>query len=131
MKKNLYLDATIFVLLAMALTWPVRAGEMTAFQLIKEGNRYVGEESKNQVVQIRSEKSVVGMVPNIWYVVYYDPDATFHATEVKFGAGKKMGSEAPDADAGARQHGRKTGDSEKVESWTRTRRFRLHFRTRF
>ena len=29
-------------------------------------------------------------MPNVWYVVYYDPDAVLKAVEVKFGAGKKM-----------------------------------------
>ena len=66
------------------------AKEMTAFQLIKEGNRYVGEDSKDKVVQIRSEKSVGSVTPNIWYIVYYDPDASFKAVEVKFGAGEKL-----------------------------------------
>jgi hypothetical protein len=65
------------------------AAELTAFELIKEGNRYVGEQCKDKVVQIRSEKSVGSLTPSIWYVVYYDSDATFKATEVKFGAGKK------------------------------------------
>lgn len=67
-----------------------RAGEPTALDLIKEGNRYVGEQCKDKIVQIRSEKSVGTLTPNIWYVVYYDPDATFKATEVKFGAGNKL-----------------------------------------
>ena len=71
------------------------AAEATAFQLIKEGNRYVGEETKDQVVQIRSEKSVGALSPNIWYVVYFDPDATAKATEVKFGAGKKLSVKRP------------------------------------
>jgi hypothetical protein len=66
------------------------AGEPTAFDLIKEGNRYVGEQCKDKVVQIRSEKSIGSLVPGIWYVVYYDSDATFKATEVKFGAGQKL-----------------------------------------
>jgi hypothetical protein len=66
------------------------AREMTAFQLMKEGNRYVGEDSKDKVVQVRSEKSVGSVTPNIWYIVYYDPDASFKAVEVKFGAGQKM-----------------------------------------
>jgi len=68
----------------------VFSAEMTAFELIKEGNRYVGEQCKDKVVQIRSEKSVGSLTPSIWYVVYYDPDATFKATEVKFGAGQKL-----------------------------------------
>jgi hypothetical protein len=71
------------------------AAEPTAFELIKEGNRYVGEETKDKVVQIRSEKSVGTLTPNIWYVVFYDVDATFKATEVKFGAGKKMDVKRP------------------------------------
>lgn len=67
----------------------------TAFQLIKEGNRYVGEQSKDKVVQIRSEKSIGALTPDIWYVVYYDPDATLKAVEVKFGAGQKMEVKRP------------------------------------
>ncbi|HZI32094.1 MAG TPA: hypothetical protein VFF11_07115, partial [Candidatus Binatia bacterium] len=66
------------------------ADDATAFELVKRGNQYVGVQSKDKVVQIRSEKSIASLTPNIWYVVYYDPDATFKATEVKFGAGKKM-----------------------------------------
>ena len=46
-------------------------------------------------MQIRSEKSVGDLSPNIWYVVFYDPDATFKATEVKIGAGKKMDVKRP------------------------------------
>jgi len=71
------------------------AGEPTAFELIKEGNRHVGEEAKDQVVQIRSEKSIGTLTPSIWYVVYFDPDATAKATEVKFGAGKKLSVKRP------------------------------------
>ncbi len=71
------------------------AAEPTAFALVKAGNRYVGEQSKNKVVQIRSERSVGTLTPNIWYVVYYDPDATLKAVEVKFGAGQKMDVSRP------------------------------------
>jgi hypothetical protein len=77
--------ALLFVSLATS-----HAAEPTALQLIKEGNRYVGEDSKDKVTQIRSEKSVGGLTPNVWYVVYYDPDARMKATEVKFGGGKKL-----------------------------------------
>ena len=66
------------------------AGEPTAFDLVKDGNQYLGVQSKDKVVQIRSEKSIGTLTPNLWFVVYYDPDATFKATEVKFGAGKKL-----------------------------------------
>jgi hypothetical protein len=71
------------------------AADPTAFELIKAGDKYIGDQSKDKVVQIRSEKSVATMTPNIWYVVYYDPDATLKAVEVKFGAGEKMNVSHP------------------------------------
>jgi hypothetical protein len=74
----------------MAMGPLAMAGDLTAFQLVKEGDHYVGDQSKDKVVEIRSEKSVASLTPEIWYVVYYDPDATFKAVEVKFGAGQKM-----------------------------------------
>ena len=67
----------------------------TAFQLAKEGDRYVGEQCKDKVVQIRSERSVGSLVPNVWYVVYYDPTATLKAAEVKFGAAKMLAVKRP------------------------------------
>jgi hypothetical protein len=66
------------------------ADNPTAFALVKAGDKYVGDQSKDKVVQIRSEKSVGSITPNIWYIVYYDPDATFKSVQVKFGAGEKM-----------------------------------------
>lgn len=74
---------------------PLRAADATAFELIKEGNRFVSEEAKDKIVEIRSEKSVASLVPNIWYIIYYDADATFKATEVKFSAGKKDSVKRP------------------------------------
>jgi hypothetical protein len=72
-----------------------KADETTALNLIKEGNRYVGEQAKDKIVQIRSEKSVGSLTPNIWSIVYYDPTATLKAVEVKFGAGKMMAVKRP------------------------------------
>lgn len=66
------------------------AAEQTAFSLIKDANDYVGKDARDQIVGFRSEKSVAGLEPNIWYVVFYDKDATFRTTEVKFGAGQKL-----------------------------------------
>ena len=66
------------------------AEERTAFSLIKDANDYVGKDTRDQVVGFRSEKSVASLNPNIWYVVYFDHDATFKTTEVKFGAGQKL-----------------------------------------
>src|SRR5213593_21873 len=96
MKMKSVLRGLSLIVLGLALLGRVAlAGELTAFQLIKEGNRHVGEEAKDQVAQIRSEKSVGTLTPSIWYVVYYDPDATAKATEVKFGAGKKLTVKRP------------------------------------
>ena len=74
--------------LAFAATLAVGAEEHTAFDLIKEGNRYVGEQAKDKVVQIRSEKSVATLTPAVWYVVFYDTTASLKAVEVKFVTGK-------------------------------------------
>ena len=92
---NLHRKLLAAVLIALGVGLSARAGEMTAYQLVKEGNRYVGEDSKDKVVQIRSEKSVGTLTPNVWFIVYYDPDATFKATEVKFGAGQKLQVKRP------------------------------------
>jgi hypothetical protein len=83
--KTFAVAAMTFAVAQVAL-----AADPTAFELAKMGNQYVGVQSKDKVVQIRSEKSVASLTPNIWYVVYYDPDATFKAVEVKFGAGQKL-----------------------------------------
>jgi hypothetical protein len=72
-----------------------RADEATALSLIKDANEYVGKDVKDKIVQIRSEKSVASLQPNIWYVVFYDHDATFKTAEVKFGAGKKLDLKHP------------------------------------
>jgi hypothetical protein len=71
------------------------AGEPTALELIKLGNDYVGKDARDKVVQIRSEKSIGSLTPTIWFVVYYDADASFKSTEVKFGAGKKLDVKRP------------------------------------
>jgi len=81
--------------LACVLFGIAGAAEPSAFDLVKEANRYVGEQAKDKVVQIRSEKSVGSLTPNIWYVVLYDPTATLKAEEVKFGAGKMISVKRP------------------------------------
>jgi uncharacterized membrane protein YkoI len=96
MKMKSLLNTPLAVALALAaLTTTLSAAEMTAFQLAKEGDRYVGEQSKGKVVQIHSEKSVGGLVPTVWYVTYFDPDTTFKTVQVKFGAGRKLDQKRP------------------------------------
>lgn len=85
--------AVAVVTLAVAIG--VKGAQLTAFELIRQGNEHVGKEAQNKVIQIRSERSVGGLTPAIWFVTYYDPDARFKATEVKFGAGKKMDVKRP------------------------------------
>jgi hypothetical protein len=81
----------VFTTLAVCgLCFTAAATEGSALSLIKEANEYVGKDVRDQVVQIRSEKSVASLTPNIWYVVFYDKDATFKTAEVKFAAGKKQ-----------------------------------------
>jgi hypothetical protein len=88
--------AAVSVLTGMAFAASsVMAKDMTAFELVKEGNRYIGEQSKDRVVEIHSEKSIGSLNPDIWYVVYYDPDATLKAVQVKFGAGEKLDVKRP------------------------------------
>ena len=77
------------------LVMPVNAADSTALELVKEGNRYIGEQAKDKVVQIRSEKSIGGTVPTIWNVVYYDPTARLKTVEVKFGGGKMLDVKRP------------------------------------
>jgi hypothetical protein len=74
---------------------PVTAAETQALGLIKQANDYVGKTVRDQVIGIRSEKSVASVTPNIWYVVYYDKDATFKTAEVKFGAGQELSVKHP------------------------------------
>jgi hypothetical protein len=97
MKITTVVGKTLFFtsLLVCGFGRQAMAGEPTALELIKEANHYVGDEVKDKVVQIRSEKSVGTLTPNIWYVVFYDPDARMKATEVKFGAGRKLDVQRP------------------------------------
>jgi hypothetical protein len=90
-KQTSYARTTLAAaVLTFAVARASLASDPTALELIKLGDPYVGVQSKDKVVQIRSEKSIASLTPNIWYVVYYDPDATLKAVEVKFGAGQKM-----------------------------------------
>jgi len=89
-KHKLFFAALLgFAVTGVALAQP------TAFDLARKGDAYIGVQSKDRVVQIRSDKSIASLTPNIWYVVYYDPDAMLKCVEVKFGAGEKMNVSHP------------------------------------
>jgi hypothetical protein len=99
MKKSIHLNGEFrwlpLVTALLFLCSLARAADLTAFQLAREADKHVGEDAKGKVVQIRSEKSIGSLTPDIWYVVLYDPDATAKATEVKFGAGQKLSVKRP------------------------------------
>ena len=82
-------------LIGLVLALSARGAEPTAFELAKEANRYVGEQAKDKIVQIRSEKSVGSIAPNIWFIVFYDPTAALKSVQVKFGAGKMLDVKRP------------------------------------
>jgi hypothetical protein len=78
-------------LLALALAGPgqsLAAAGMTAFDLVKEGDKVVAPEAKDKITQIRSEKSTANLVPDIWHTDYFDTTAAFKITEVTFVSGK-------------------------------------------
>lgn len=85
--RRSFLFATLAV---CSLSYASFAEERTAFSLIKDANDYVGKDTRDQIIGFRSDKSVAGLIPNIWFVVYHDTDATFKITQVKFGAGQKL-----------------------------------------
>lgn len=85
--SHFLLFSSLLVLVSARAAW---ADNPTAFELIKRGNQYVGEQSKNKVLRIHSDKSVASLMPNIWHVVYFDPDAALKEADVKFGAGQEM-----------------------------------------
>lgn len=76
--------------LGLAVAGQVMARDLTAFELVKAGDPYVGIQSKDKVLQIRSDKSVASLTPNVWHIVYYDPSAMMKSVEVKFGSGKEL-----------------------------------------
>lgn len=64
------------------------AEQLTAFALARKGDRYIGEQSRDKVVGLHSERSVGGLEPEVWRVIYFDPAAHLKMTEVKFVDGR-------------------------------------------
>jgi hypothetical protein len=93
--RKLICAAVGVLLLGFGGSPAARARDWTGLELAREGNRYVGEQARDKVLEIHSDKSIGGLSPSIWHVVYYDSTATFKATEVKFGAGQMMDVKRP------------------------------------
>jgi hypothetical protein len=81
--------------LMLAVAGRLMAREATALELIKAGDPYVGIQSKDKVLQIRSEKSIASLTPDVWHVVYYDPSTGMKSVEVTFEAGKETDMSHP------------------------------------
>jgi hypothetical protein len=69
--------------------------EPTAFELMKDGNRYIGEQAKDKVIEAESEKSVGTLTPKVWHITYFDATASLKSVEVKFAAGKMVDVKRP------------------------------------
>ncbi len=88
MKSRLYSSVALLALALGAPTQSLSAAEMTAFALVKEGDKVIAPQAKDRIMQIHSEKSTGSLAPDVWHIDYYDPTAAFKTTEVTFVAGK-------------------------------------------
>jgi hypothetical protein len=60
MKMTWLKNRTLVLALLSSVALAARAAEPTAFELIKEGNRYVGEDAKDKVVQVAPRNPSAG-----------------------------------------------------------------------
>ncbi len=90
MNKNCVSTRWLFVCVSILLSMAGNgaAGEPTALELIRDGNRYVGEQFKDKVVMIRSEKSVATLTPQTWIINYRHDLTSLKGIEVMFIGGK-------------------------------------------
>lgn len=78
--------------LALARATPAQPPQSssTALRLALKGNEYLSIQSRDKIVRIISDRSVNGLTPEIWHVVYFDPDTPFRCIEVKFAGGQEV-----------------------------------------
>jgi hypothetical protein len=74
-------------------TTQLALADPTAFELARQGDQYVGVQSKDKILRIYSEKSTTGIEPNDWHVVYFDPDSYVKSADVEFENGQQTGVE--------------------------------------
>lgn len=84
MKQGIILGAVLGLATAR-----ITLAQPAALNLVKKGNDYVGVQSRDKIIQIYSDRSVAGLEPNIWHVVYFDPTVFSKTVEVKFEAGQE------------------------------------------
>lgn len=68
----------------------IAMADPSALNLVRSGDNYIGIQSRDKILEMYSEKSIATVEPNVWHILYYDPDVTFKAADVKFGAGQEM-----------------------------------------
>ena len=95
MNSNCFRLVAVGAVLLSTLVPALAGPEPTAFEVAKEGNRFIGEPSRDKVLEIYSDKSIAGLTPSIWHVAYFDPDANSKIVEVKFGSGLKLDVSRP------------------------------------
>ena len=88
MKLWVYSSVALYALALGATGQGMPGTNLTAFALVKVGDKFVSPKAKDQITQIHSERSAGSLIPDIWYVDYFDPTTAFKTTEVKFIAGK-------------------------------------------
>ena len=88
MKTNLRSLVMVALVAGSSAVSVVSAAEPAALELIRDGNRYVGEQFKDKVVLIRSEKSVATLTPQTWLLNYRNEFTSLKGMEVKFVGGK-------------------------------------------
>jgi len=89
MKRRQLAYLTVALGLALARVTQAQSAP-TALNLANKGNDYVSVLSKDKIVRIVSDKSAVNLTPEVWHVVYYDPDTPLKCIEVKFGGGQEV-----------------------------------------
>jgi hypothetical protein len=88
MKSWFYSSVAVLALALGAPGQSLPVTNLSAFTLVKVGDKAIAPQAKDKITQIHSEKSSGGLVPAVWYIDYLDATAAFRTTEVKFVDGK-------------------------------------------
>jgi hypothetical protein len=113
LKTQLGMAAAIFAV--VTLSQPAAAKDFTAYELAKEGNRYVGEQSKDKVVQIRSEKIRGQSRAGHLVCRLLRSGRTIEGRRSEIRRRSKDGRAPPDSFAGTHHQGRRTTAARKTE----------------
>ena len=95
MKSRLYSCLTLLALTLGASGQGLPTTNLTAFALVKEGDKFIAPQAKDKITGMHSEKSDARLIPDVWYVYYYDSTTSFKTTEVKFVAGNVVQVKQP------------------------------------